>query len=302
MALLMRRKKIASLGLSLAVVVLGLGACTNETPPENGTCAVTSAFSCNTILAGNPTPDGGADSVGLVPYVCSGTARPDDHPAYKDGYPTGTVCATQGMPDATGNQAYCCTSDTTSCAFNPVAICPAGNTGFQCRGSDRPEVLNPAMTCGNGVREGDYIDYCCATAPRPPGCTESKGSCMAGLNGWNCMTGDYPKGEDFGSNESRADDYYFVCGVGTPAPNPAITTYCCFTPSPLQPGGSCVPDPAIQAQMPSCTPGRFGFACYGRERPEADYLPIVCNDAPIDGTGAEGYQAKLYCCDFVLSQ
>ena len=167
-----------------------------------------------------------------------------------------------------------------------------------------PRRPNPAITCGNGVREDNLIDYCCAAQPRPPGCTESKGMCMPGLTGWNCMTGDVPRGEDFGANESRSDNYYFVCSVPIPAPNPAISTYCCFTPSPLLPGGACVPDPAIQGQIPSCTPGRFGFACYGRERPEADYLPIVCADDPIDGTSPDypGVTAKLYCCDFVMSQ
>src|SRR5262245_63313599 len=33
--------------------------------------------------------------------------------------------------------------------------------GFQCRGADRPEALNPLIDCGNGVRERDKINYCC---------------------------------------------------------------------------------------------------------------------------------------------
>ena len=100
-------------------------------------------------------------------------------------------------------------------------------------------------------------------------------------------------------------DQRFVCdppfaGVAQPAPNPAISNYCCFTPTPLQPGGSCVTDPTIGDQVPSCTPGRFGFACYGRETPADDYLPIVCNDPPVDGRDPDGYAAKLYCCDYAL--
>jgi hypothetical protein len=302
MALLMKTSsRVAGLGLSVAAAGVVLSACTASPPLANGACQQTTSFTCNDkLLAGNP--DAGVTDLGLVAWSCTGTARPDDDGRYVDGYPQGRICAAEGMPDANGTQAYCCTSEVVDCVYNPVAICPDGNYGFQCRGSERPEVLNAAMTCGNGVREDDLIDYCCAAAPRPPGCTLSKGACMAGLNGWSCPVGEVPRGEDFGPNESRADYYYFVCSVPLPAPNPAISTYCCFTPSPLQPGGSCVPDPLISAQMPSCTSGRFGFACYGRERPEADYLPIVCNDAPVDGTGAEGYAAKLYCCDFVLSQ
>jgi hypothetical protein len=82
-----------------------------------------------------------------------------------------------------------------------------------------------------------------------------------------------------------------------PAPNPAITTFCCFTPSPqprLVRAGS-------DDHQPGSTraPGRFRFACYGRT--PGRLPPIVCTEGPIDGVGAEGYAAKLYCCDFVLS-
>jgi hypothetical protein len=292
-------QRISALGPLLAGAALA--GCMNEPLPQNGICETTSAFSCDTILAGNPNA---GVSAGLVAYSCSGTARPDDHPQYIGDYPMGVVCATEGVPDTNGNQAYCCTSGTTSCAYNPVGICPAGNTGFQCRGSERPEVLNAGMTCGNGVHEDPFIDYCCVTATRAmvPGCTQNKGVCPAslGLNGWSCPTGTLPKGEDFGMSQSRADDYYFVCAVAQPAPNPAISNYCCFTPTPLQPGGSCVTDPTITSQVPSCTAPRFGFSCQGRERPEDDYLPIVCNDPPVDGTDAQGYMAKLYCCDYML--
>jgi hypothetical protein len=287
--------------LLLASLIAGLAAvgCKVDEPPSQGDCTLNTALSCDSnILAGNP--DAGA-SLGLVGYSCTGTARPDALNAkYIAGIPSGMVCAERG-PSADGTSFdYCCTppDQPVACAFYPVAICPDKNYGFQCRGADRPEALNPALTCGNGIRDGQLVDYCCAAQPRPDGCTENKGTCSGGLTGWHCPPdAPRPRGEDFGANESRADYYYFVCSVPVAAPD-GSSTYCCFTPAPLLPGGSCVTATNVQSQIPDCVPGRFGFACYGRETPEQDYLPIHCSEAPIQGVDDNLYPATLYCCDY----
>jgi hypothetical protein len=283
-----------SLSLFGSVSLFAMGACTDQ-PTSKGVCQTSSALSCNTVLAGNA--DAGV-STGMVGYSCTEGARPDENAKYIDGIPFGQICAAQST---TGD--YCCTpeSDLANCAYNPVAICPEGY-GYQCWGANRPEVNNPGVTCGNGVREGQYINYCCQAAPRPVGCTQAKGAydCTGGLIGWVCPDGFRPRGEDFGANESRANYYYFVCGVPTPAPNPIYKTYCCFSPSPVLPGGSCVYSPAAAKTIPNCTAGRFAFACYGRDTPEQDYSPrIKCTESPIDGVSDEGYPAHMYCCDYV---
>lgn len=276
----------------LVLACAGLG-CT-EFPKRDGLCQVSSSLTCGAILAGNK--DAGVDP-GLVGYSCTGTARPDDTGTYVQGVPFGQICAGQST---SGD--YCCTpeNDLTNCVYNPRADCPEGY-GYHCMGPNRPEVNNPGLTCGNGIREDDYINYCCQAKPRPIGCTQAKGAfdCTGGLIGWVCPEGARPRGEDFGANESRADYYYFVCGVPTPAPNPAYSTYCCFTPSPTLPGGSCIYNPGIAEYIPSCGPKRFGFACYGRDTPEENYLPIRCKEPPVQGKSDDGYPAKLYCCDYV---
>ena len=48
--------------------------------------------------------------------------------------------------------------------------------------------------------------------------------------------------------------------------------------------------------VPNCDANRFGFACYGRDTPEDDYLVMAC-DPPAQGASADGYKANLYCCD-----
>src|SRR4029453_6467938 len=128
----------------------------------------------------------------------------------------GSICADMTLPPADGGapattRDYCCTppENPTHCAFNRnrTEACPEGYA-YQCWGQNRPEVNNPAVTCGNGLREGNYIRYCCSHAKRPTGCTQAKGAttCMGGLIGWVCPTTPRefrPRGEDFGANESR---------------------------------------------------------------------------------------------------
>jgi hypothetical protein len=309
---MMRGRRSIALLAPLAVWLAGAG-CKVEQPASLGECTMNAAINCDMAgLAGSV--DAGIP-LGLVGYSCTGLARPDlENAKYVAGIPYGMVCADQG-PGADGTNGFCCTrpDQPTTCALDPTSIeaishnkgrvCPdEANYRFQCYGPDRPEALNPALTCGNGVREDNIINYCCAAAGRPIGCSESKGgACPVGQMGWHCPQGTLPRGEDFGANESRADYYYFVCGVPGPPATDGFVTYCCFTPSPLLPGGSCVTSVTIQSKISDCGQGRFGFACYGRETPEQDYSPIYCDEAPFTGPSAvddKGYPATLYCCDY----
>ncbi len=254
MASLSMRARCSIALLGSAVAWGGVAGCMKDDATVTATsCVINAEMPCNTVLAGDK--DAGVP-LGLVGYTCQGTDRPDQYAKYIHGIPFGQICASQANAGE-----YCCTSedDLANCAYNPTAICPDDDgdgpgkaTGYQCWGPNRPEVNNAAITCGNGVREGNWVNYCCHSQPRPVGCTQAKGAfgCTGGLIGWVCPEGFRPRGEDFGANESRADYYYFVCGVPTPAPNPDYSTYCCFTPSPVLPGGSCVYNPGITKTIP----------------------------------------------------
>jgi len=178
--------------------------------------------------------------------------------------------------------------------------------GFQCRGSDRPEALNPMVDCGNGVREKDFINFCCTSRPIPPpplgpGCVQSDGQCTGKkpswlpdrMSGWTCTDGAIPAAEDFKANESRADFFYFLCATPVAAPNPRVNYYCCYVPALIQPGGSCIND----LNVPNCESNRFGFSCYGRDRPEATFDVMACDPTPTNGINSDGYASKQYCCD-----
>jgi hypothetical protein len=294
-----------------------LAGCT-KTSAFSNSCQRTESLLCDTVLAGNP--DAGVP-LGLVGYSCTGTDRPDDNATVIQGVPQGQICADQGtLPD--GTFGWCCSApdqeSLTTCAYDPAQTpsCPEGYA-YTCQGADRPEVFNPSVTCGNGVREGNNINYCCHSMGRPVGCTESRGSCpgaaYVGLTGWVCPKGYRPRGEDYGANESRSDYYYFVCGVPTAAPNGRDNLYCCLIPKPVPPGSSCVysPDAAatkdangnpITPRLPNCGPNRFAFACYGQDTPDQDFAPrMSCTDPPVSGKSDEGYDAHLFCCDYVPS-
>jgi hypothetical protein len=310
-----RAHTTAALLLGSLVAWGGLAGCINPVGIP-GQCEKNSALSCgaSAVLAGDKDAGVTDEELGLVGYSCSnGALRPDDNGKMIHGIPFGQICAdmTPVPPDgqpAPTTRDYCCTSesDLANCVYNRNrdADCPEGYA-YLCHGPNRPEVNNPAVTCGNGLREGDYIHYCCHHQPRPTGCTQAKGaiSCKGGLIGWVCPKTMRPRGEDFGANESRADYYYFVCGVPTPAPNMRDDVYCCFSPSPVLPGGSCVYSPgSADKLLPSCEPGsgRFAFACYGRDRPDQDYYPrIQCKEPPVSGKSDTGYDAQLYCCEYV---
>ena len=231
--------------------------------------------------------------MGLVGYSCSGTTRPDDGARYPEGVPDGKVCASKGA-NADGKQTYCCSPLTTSCAYDPVSDCPAGDN-FQCRGASRPEALNPALKCGNGVYRGQYINYCCGGQTPIAECIQvNTAGCSERLTGWSCPGSALPKGEQLGVSESRADYYRPLCPTPTPSANVTRFNYCCYMPAPRELGASCVQHTSV----PGCAAGRFGFACYGTDTPEQNYAPMHCPDPGVSGLSAEGYPASLYCCDF----
>jgi hypothetical protein len=288
--------------LGLIAPCLLFAACSTTTEPAlEGTCAIDD----NVTPTCNTNPDGGAPvALGLVGYTCTGTgARPDlQYASYNQGVPQGIICADKTpVPDGgvpSGPQTYCCTTTTTTCAYNPAASCLPGTYDYQCLDENRPESYNPSISCGQGVRGPQYVDYCCTGTKLPPGCTEFDGlGCASGLVGWTCPTsppGIVPKGQDLMANKSRADQYYLVCSVPTLSPSGKVNDFCCYPPAAVPPGGACIEDISV----PGCAAGRFGFACLGRETPSDDYPPMNCPDPGFPGTSPEGYAATLYCCDF----
>src|SRR5205814_2067048 len=135
----------------------------------------------------------------------------------------------------------------------------------------------PAAVSGTCAAELDSEPRCGATVAA--GAT----SATLGLVGYTCtgtarpdQAATYlegvPRAEQLGANKSRADDFYQLCPVATPAGNPLYSNYCCYPPAPLPEGASCLQD----THVPGCAPGRFGFACYGFDTPEQDYLPMRC--------------------------
>lgn len=270
----------------------GVGGCFPENPVLDGECRVVPASILDCRVAGysgEPMP------AGLVGYACSGSMRPDLDATMSEGVPLGQLCADKGLLDP-GERAYCCTEDIVTCAYNPADECDPGSYGVQCWGNNRPESLNPSLLCTNGTNERGLYHYCCTGQPEPSPCKESMAvGCGEELLGFLCEGERLPRGEDYGPNRSRADYFQPLCTIARPAPNPVFKSYCCYMPLPVPIGGSCVGHPYV----PGCEPGRFGFACYGPDTPEDDYPPMVCPEPGFPGRSAEGYEATLYCCDFL---
>ena len=269
--------------------------CYDEDLPDTGTCVVNALVNCGVALADGGT---GAPAGDVTGYTCTGTKRPDDDPSYINSVPQGTICSDQGSVD--GEAAYCCSTEISTCAFNPSLPCDDGTYGFSCQSSVRPDVLNTTIFCSQGNRSDHFhklglVDYCCSGTRRAQECTAKRGIPECGtLDGWVCSGAMHPKEEDLGSNESRADYIYSLCATPIASNEEGVNWWCCFTPGLIPIGASCYE----HAHVPGCAPGRFGFSCYGPDTPDQVFPPITCPEPGFAGVSAEGYPATLYCCDF----
>jgi hypothetical protein len=275
--------------LAPLLLVSSTVACTTHASEPSVNCIPDPAVGCDV---------GGfaAKSIYLTGYSCIGSDRPDQNSTYIDGVPQGTVCADKGAVGSEGKRGYCCTDFTTQCSYDPSAICDqVGDYGYQCLGADRPEAVNPAISCNQGVREDNLINYCCSGTATGVNCTQSDAiGCAAGILGWICPAGSQPTAQDMGANKSRADLYYLLCPVPTVAPNPKVETFCCFTATLVPAGGTCQQN----IKAPSCASGRFGIACYGTDTPEQNFSRLHCPDPGVPGFSEQGYPATNYCCDY----
>ncbi len=228
----------------------------------------------------------------LVGYSCTGSVRPDDDAVMIEGIPQGRVCADRG-PIGDGTQrGYCCTGGETTCAYDPTATCIAPRYGFECQGPLRPEMYNASIYCDQAVFSGSLYDYCCADTRLIWGCSVGKG-CPKDLAAWNCKDDILPRSQELTVSKSRADTYYMTCDIPTPSSD-GTKNYCCYTPSIIPYGGTCIEDTTV----PGCAPGRFGFACIGPDLPTDSFLPMTCPEPGFPGISMQGYAATLYCCDF----
>jgi hypothetical protein len=280
-------------------------ACATEPAAPDGTCTLVpdSPVVCGDVrwLRESKPKSAPVDSnqdLGLAVYTCTGTARPDDSPRYVEGVPEGIVCADRAPAegDAAGSRTYCCTTAKTSCAYNPVASCEPSYSGFQCLGANRPEAFNAALSCGNGVEQRDFLNFCCSGVDQRDGCQQTDVvGCgdQPGLMGFVCEGDSLPKGEQLGANKSRADFYRLLCPTAKIGGD-GKKQYCCYMPALAPIGSSCVQHTTV----PGCEPKRFGFACYGPDTPDQSYLPMHCPEPGVPGLSAEGYPANLYCCDY----
>lgn len=287
-----RRVLVAAAGFGF-LATGGTSGCLPSPPEPAGSC-VTVPESVLDCRAPAYTPND-LQPAGLVGYSCTGGARPDLDATFIEGVPRGLLCADRGAL-GDGGVGYCCTAAPVDCAYNPTIACSEPSYGYQCLGTNRPESLNPALDCSNGNVDDGLFDFCCSGKPLVQPCQQTDVlKCSKRMLGFLCKGDGHPLGENLGANKSRADFHRLTCATPAPAPNPEISQYCCYMPALPPKGASCVNHTAV----PGCAPGRFGFACYGPDTPEEDYLVMDCPDPPMEGTSAEGYPATLYCCDFM---
>ena len=281
----------------LALLMAGShGGCVDELEPPAGSCEVAKSSLVDCSMSPQREPIAEREGVERIQgYACTGSARPDDRPTIDEGWPQGRICTDRGKIPDTNKRGYCCTEYDTNCALNPIADCPSGFDGFQCRGAYRPETYNPTMHCDMATKRDDLLEFCCSDSPRLSGSCVATAGCPPSLLPWTCANvEDHPRSQELLANKSRSDIYYLTCSIPKVNLNNSLF-YCCFLPGIMPPGSTCTQHTAV----PDCDPGRFGFACLGPDRPEDSFLPIHCPDPGFSGVSREGYPATLYCCDYI---
>ena len=226
--------------------------------------------------------------------------RPDDNGKVIQGIPYGQICADhgpvppdgQGPPAAETTAARRRTTWRTASSTGNRPSCPEGYA-YQCYGPNRPEVNNPGSDVRQRPPGGRPIHYCChARSPAQPAACRPRAppTCMGGLIGWVCptMPVDFVRGARTSAPTRAAPTTTTSCAACRRPRRTRDNVYCCFSPSPVLPGGSCVYSPG-SAKAVDCGAGRFAFACYGRDTPTG-LLPAVSNaTSPVQGQERHGY-------------
>ncbi|MBV9946530.1 MAG: hypothetical protein JOZ69_06760 [Myxococcales bacterium] len=135
-----RMRTLARVTLAAALLLSRTG-CSGEVTAI-GRCVGDPAVGC-----------GGQDLVG---YSCAGDARPDEIQGAGQ-VVQGVVCHEAGS-QSNGVAAFCCTQQTTACAFDPRIVCMDGTSRYSCMGTNRPDTFDPALTCTQGIpRRGAHL-------------------------------------------------------------------------------------------------------------------------------------------------
>ena len=116
--------RIGKATIALGLVSLGLALAPWACMDKDLMQAKSALCSRNESVPCGATPDGGASTGGLLGYTCPREARPDMDPHYNQGVPQGLVCGDFGAANGDDTQNYCCSAQVTTCAYNPVSICP----------------------------------------------------------------------------------------------------------------------------------------------------------------------------------
>ena len=261
---------------SALVLALFVGACApGVDSTANGSCDMTTALAC---------------ALDLVSFSCAGGQRPDQNPTFGQGV-QGIVCTDQGQLDDS-HEGYCCTAGTTSCAYEPNAVCAAATYGYSCLGTNRPDAYDPTLSCGQGIASGGLIVYCCGPSTTATCTKDTNVSCASGTTGFECTGPGLPNEGELGIDESRSDAP-LLCTVPT-SMNNGVIAYCCFTPTDEPVDSTCLQDQGVAG----CASGSYGFACTGTDTPDEDYPRMTCPQGGGRGVDENGVSATLFCCTY----
>ena len=234
-------------------------------------CCVSVHFASNTCSSASTVVNCGGTAIG---FSCEGSGRPD--------HTDSSLVCSQGAPGSGGSTLYCCApymaSAGTCSQDTSVHGCGASSIGFSCSGSDRPEQVNPSLSCGQGTASGGATLYCCDTSATPvtPDSTcavDTNVVCTSPSTGYSCSGGVLPP----------EGDSSLTCGQGT-AGSGGRMAYCCNH------GSAVTPDACMQdAAVAGCAANTVGYSCTGAATPPQGDASLTCSTPTAGSSGTTDY-------------
>ena len=233
---------------------------------------------------------------GLVGYACTGEMRPDLDATMVGGGPLGAALRRQGTARrrTSGLLLHRRRRHLRLRSNHGVRSGQLGLRSAMATIGQNPSI--PRSCAATEPVNATSITTAARDSQMPSPCVEDTAvSCDTRLLGFRCKGDRRPRGEDYGPNRSRADYYYPLCSIAEEQPNPDYNGYCCYMTLTPPVGATCVQHPGV----PGCESGTL-WLCLLRTRHAGRRLPAD-GSARTPGSparSAEGYAAKLYCCDF----
>ncbi len=161
------------------------------------------------------------------------------------------------------------------CGLDSTVTCTSPAAGYSCTGNAHPVDSDASLSCGDGIVNGGFTDYCCSRV------TATQNTCSVDPSIVSC--GDTATGYTCSGNVAPDSlNSALYCGAGAAGPNGTVS-YCCSTTTDIS------TDCTVDTSLTSCGSVSTGYSCTGGIVPTDTDPSLVCGDGVSGGNGTEAF-------------